>query len=263
MADTTEYPIGAQVRNPGTGQVAEWTASGWKIVAGAGPAASKPVNALAPGASYFSNSGVAPKLAPADMSSLKAYRDAAESGSGMRADANRFVELNKSTRTGGIESLPVIGNALAMVDPKRREMMSLSDKIAPAMRQAGSGAMSDKDVEMYKSATVGTNKLGPTNQAIGGVIDAGTRRQADYSAFMEEWARRNGGLIGAREAWDSYANDNPLFDTGPKGTVVRKTQPWRQWFGLEGGAAPKPAAKPGSREPAAMTDADLKAALGL
>jgi hypothetical protein len=117
---------------------------------------------------------------------------------------------------------------------------------------------------MYRAATLSIDKPGPTNQALGGVLKAGSRRQQDYAAFLDFYAQRNGTTMGATEAWSAYAAANPMFDKGKTGTVIRQTTPWRQWFGVGGpvgGARPpaaparpaaapaRPAAKP-KRDPA-------------
>lgn len=196
-------------------------------------------NAKAPGAGYMGADGM-PKLAPQDMNALAKYRAAADAGQGLRADANRFSALNQNVGTGMGFSIPGVAAVRGVFDPRVPEMKAISARITPQMRQAGSGTMSDRDLELYKAATVGLDKPGDTNVAIAKVIDAGTRRAQDQSAFMDEWAKRNGSLGGAQEAWSSYSEANPLFDAGPKGTTVRKVEPWRAWFGLASPTAAKP-----------------------
>lgn len=234
---------GQTATNPKTGDRVVYQGGQWHALPKAGSEVADP---NAPGASFLSTPAGQQKLSPQDNAFLSKGRTATQQAQSMRADANRFLDLNTQVGTGGIlNQIPVVRGAVKAVgraiNPKFGEMEAISEKLTPAMREAGSGAMSDRDVEMYRASTVSVDKLGPTNHAIARVIDAGTRRQGDYQAFMEEWARRNGGLVGAQEAWSAYAEANPLFEHGKDGTAVRQVQPWRQWFGVQrqGGAPAK------------------------
>lgn len=200
-----------------------------------GPA-STAYNPASPGASYFSPQAIAPTLPQEDRKFVAKIREGRESANALRADAKRFVDLNEKRRTGGIQMKnPLLRGFVGMFDPGVGEMEAISEKITPQMREAGSGAMSDADVAMYRKSTVGVDKLGLANRAIQSVIDAGAKRQGDYLAFMEEWGRQKKNLTGAQEAWEDYASANPLYDNKDgKNTTVRKTTPWRDWFGLPG-----------------------------
>lgn len=211
----------------------------------------------APGSAFF-NEAPAGKLAVQDNIRLGKFAAQAKSAQGLRTDANRFAALNRGRATGPGYRVPLVKPVMEFIDPGVSEMRAISEKLTPAMREAGSGAMSDKDVEMYRAATVGIEKPGDANVAIAKAIDAGATRESDYAAFMDEWARRKGGLVGAQEAWDSYAEANPLYkDTGKGALAINPWTPWRKWFGVEqgggqGSAVPqqsKPAAAPKSRPP--------------
>ena len=202
----------------------------------------------APGSSYFAAPGGRPKISQYEEKLLFEARKGAQSGRQAAADADRFVNLNKDVGTGGLDDIGVIGQFTSMFSPKKAEMRAIGEKMVPLQREAGSGAMSDRDVEMYRAATLSIDKPGPTNQALASVLRAGAKRQSDYTAFLDYYVDRNGSMRGAEEAWQSYANSNPLFEKGKSGTTLRKATPWRQWFGV-GGPAPRPAVKP-ARDPA-------------
>lgn len=204
------------------------------------------VDEAAPGAAYFGAPGGRPKLSAQEEKALLAARDGAQKMRGVAADADRFVSLNNDVSTGGVDDWGIIGQATSLFSPKKAEMRAIGERMVPVQREAGSGAMSDRDVEMYRAATLSIDKPGPTNQALGGVLKAGSQRQGDYAAFLDFYAQRNGTLLGAEEAWGSYANANPLFDKGKTGTTIRKVTPWRQWFGV-GGPGGRPAQGPAQR----------------
>lgn len=232
-----QFTEGQTATNPKTGQKIRYEGGLWVAVQG-GSAATNP---NAPGAGFFGASGGPVPLSGPEQKMRAEAMKAAVDGQGFRADANRFVSLNEDVSTGGIDDWGPIGALTSVFDPKKAEMRSISNKMAPAMRQTGSGAMSDRDVEMYKSSTVALDKPGPTNQSLAKVIEAGTRRQSDYSAFLDEWIKNKKTTLGAQEAWASYAEANPLFEKGKSGTEVRPTTSWREWFGL---ASPVKSAQP-------------------
>jgi hypothetical protein len=197
-------------------------------------------NTAAPGSGFFTSDAAAPKLSADVQKALGKQRDAARTAADAAADARRFVDLNEDVATGGWDTWGPIGVVTSMMDPKKSEMRSIAERLVPANREPGSGDMSNKDVDMYRAAELSIEKPGPTNQAMAGVMAAGARRQSDYASFLDFYIQRRGSLLGSEEAWASYAEANPLFEKGKTGTIVRKTTPWRQWFGAEAAAQPRP-----------------------
>ena len=170
------------------------------------------------------------------------------------ADARRFIELNRANPTG-------VGAAmmgpLASLNPAYAEMRAISARLVPGERTPGSGPMSDGDAILYGRAVLDIDKPGPTNQALADVVIASAERDADYASFLDEYANRNGNLIGANEDWQAYVNANPLFAAGANGQTTRRParsiQPWRDFMGFgerqrggsqsrAGGNQPAPAA---------------------
>lgn len=204
------------------------------------------VQSDAPGAGFMTGI-VAPKLTKEDSTALASYRNDSRRAMSARSDAMRFQDLNAQEPTGGLGGLPIVRDIRAAFDPQVSEMKAITEKLTPAQREPGSGTMSDADIAMYRAATVGLNKPRAANDAMAKVVRAGAVRQADYAAFMDTWGLRNGTLLGAQEAWNSYTEANPLFEQGANGnTAVKGWTPWRQWFGVAGGqkspapSAPKP-----------------------
>lgn len=148
-------------------------------------------------------------------------------------DARRFVELNRNNSTG--LGAAILGPA-AGLNPEYAEMRAISARLIPGEREPGSGPMSDKDAVMYKQAVVDIDKPGPTNQALANVVVAASERDIDYASFLEEYAQRNGNLLGANEDWQSYVNANPLFVDGRGGNTQvnpRLNKDWRGFMGWE------------------------------
>jgi hypothetical protein len=192
-------------------------------------------------------SGPGPKLETAEAKQLSEARLRAEAAEGTINDQARFSALNRKTGTGGQYAIPLgVGNLFAgaagVFNPELREMNSITERLTPTQRAVGSGPMSDADVNMYRKSVIGPGNEGNTNRAIGARMKAGATRERDYAAFLDYYAKVNGTLNGAQEAWDGYKTSNPIYD--PETATVRKTQPWRAYFGLPetSGTAPAPRA---------------------
>ncbi len=95
--------------------------------------------------------------------------------------------------------------------------------------------MSDGDAILFGRAVLDIDKPGPANQAIAGVVIAQAERDDEFTAFLDEYATRNGNLNGAREDWTAYVTANPLFAAAANGqtTVRPRVQSWRQFMGYE------------------------------
>lgn len=200
------------------------------------------VNPNAPGSGYFSNGGAGPKLAKDDAMAIAKFRESATDASRMAMDAGRFLEFNYEAPTGGIENWGPIGLVNKFFDPRKQEMESIAKRLVPQQRVPGSGPFTDADAKLEAEAGLSLNKYGNANRSTAFVMQAGAKRREDHAAFMEYWARQNGSLLGATEAWSAYSNANRMFDVGKTGTVVKKTTPWREWFGVGSVGAARPAA---------------------
>ncbi len=169
----------------------------------------------------------APKLSPQEAAQLKQAREDAQSAGGAARDGGRFLDLNKRTGTGEIWALPGLGEVRGALDPRYSEMQSLTNRMAPAQRQAGSGAMSDKDVALFKRSVPNTDFPGPVNANIVKRLQDEAKRKGDYASFLDNYALSNGTLLGAEEEWQR-----------------RGSAPKRPAAQPDAKAAPKPAAKP-------------------
>lgn len=189
----------------------------------------------------FVGQGAVGGLSGKERDSLVNNRDAAQLAEQRINELNRFEAVNLRANTGGwtdvASALPVVRELV----PNNVELRSITNKIAPTLRGAGSGAMSDKDLETFKTSIPNVGFEGPTNQNVAARLKAGSQRERDYAAFMDEFARVNGTTFGAQEKWDAYKNDHPLYDY-EKGTVRTGVPSWRQYFGVQ--QQPRQATRP-------------------
>lgn len=163
-----------------------------------------------------------------DQRRISASISSAESASALANDARRFVELNRRAGTN-----PIVGAAgpVASLNPTYAEMRAIQSRMAPLMREAGSGAMSDRDVSLFLRSIPSIGNPTETNVALASVIQAGAQRAQDRVAFLEDYAQKNGNLLGAQEQWNRYTRANPLFEERGGNTKVRNNVPdWRDFF---------------------------------
>lgn len=168
---------------------------------------------------------------------LKGLSEDATKAANMNQSLDRFVELNKRNYTGAGMSIPGVQGLRGTYDAEFQEMKSISDKLTPGMRQGMPGAASDRDVAMFKSATVGVDKLEGANKNVALGLKVANQNLIDRVDFFQTYRAEKGHLNGAEQEWKRYLNANPIFDpTKPKGTYDlnenRKT--WQEWFATGG-----------------------------
>lgn len=188
------------------------------------------------------------KLSPQDSIYLKNNRQSASEVSNMSNLMDEFVKMNKDVETGGLAAIPGVNSVMAPFDNKRSAMNAIVSRITPAMRNGLPGAASDRDVAMFKEATVGLDKPFKANQSIATSARSFAARQHDYVAYMEAYAKKNGNLLGAQEGWDNYTASNPVFEEKLDADglpVPRKVAPWRSKF---------PELRPGAKAPSTGSD---------
>lgn len=149
-----------------------------------------------------------------DRDALQALRDDAANSLSTSEAANRFVELNEKSPTGGLVGRPIMpftkgplwGDAGAALtgDAGWPQMKSINSALAPAQRQPGSGSSTDTDVKIYRESLPNIDMPGPANRAIAQRLQDKSDAAAARSAFMDEWFRRNGSLVGAEQQFARF-----------------------------------------------------------
>lgn len=121
----------------------------------------------------------------------------------------RFLELQDVQATGASQfKTPFVG----YLDPELQEMEAIQSEIAPKMRQVGSGSSSDRDVEMFKKATVSPKNKPQTNKNIATARIAAAENKKDMAQFMRAFQASYGHTKGAEKSWRDYLEHNPIFD---------------------------------------------------
>jgi len=153
--------------------------------------------------------------AMADKKAAKMTEEADQSAATIN-DLNRFIHLNATNRTGPEYNIfgvgTVLGGARGIVDPEFQEMKSIMDKLTPAMRQGMPGAASDRDVAMFRGATVGVGKQREANENIATGLIAARQNKIDKAGFYSNYVAERGHDRGSEKEWKEYLNANPIFD---------------------------------------------------
>lgn len=151
-------------------------------------------------------------------------RQAATEAQSVLPDLDRFVELNRRNRTGGPNDLlggwvwggpqqPWFGEG-------KQEMFAITDRLTPLMRRPGSGASSNLDVEMFRSALPNIRRGGQPNARIANQLRLNAGDLRDYAEYLDWYVGRNQTTSGALEEFGQY-----LATPRPQRT------PWREFFG--------------------------------
>lgn len=219
------YPV---AENPTTGERKQWNGSAWVQL----PSGRAPGSAFLPPAGQFGKD-------PSEAANFNKWRQTQDSGvtnarSAMAQD-REMEGLLARQKTGGMYALPVVGGALGMFDPEIRRIEALSSESARSKRTPGEGTISDFDARMFQQQVPGRAQPTQTNRAI---IQA-DRLRSDavlQRREMADWYYQTfGHSRGFEEAWDRYAQANPIFDPASESEgrpiLNANRQNWRQFFG--------------------------------
>jgi len=127
-------------------------------------------------------------------------------------------------------------------------LKSLTDYIAPLMREAGSGSSSDRDIDMFKSAVVSVNNTPEANERFAKGASAIAKRNNEYVSFLTQAINPQDpqSRQKADQIWNIYKEDQSLFGDG--GVVNEAVKPFDAWLsenmGGVTGAAPTGVQRP-------------------
>lgn len=142
-----------------------------------------------------------PKLGVQEQMQLRDARDVARNSQDVLRDLRRFGDLNQTEGSGGLNAIPLVDAFRGSFDPQVAEMNSITARLAPAQRVPGSGTTSDKDLALFLRASPSIKAPKEANDSL---VERGRkeaiRRQA-FAEFLDAYARQNGTLIGAAEAF--------------------------------------------------------------
>ncbi|WP_217354813.1 phage tail tip lysozyme [Ruegeria atlantica] len=92
------------------------------------------------------------------------------------------------------------------------------------------GAITDREMGMFRAAVPNLGQTQEGNMAIAQVMKAGAARAQTRAAFFENWARKHGSLEGAQEVWSEYMRDNPLIAEEGNGIKANPEGDWQSYL---------------------------------
>lgn len=123
----------------------------------------------------------------------------AESKLAVAQDAERFMDLNRKTGTGGLLAIPYLAETVAPFNSNVSGMMALSNRMGPNFRQAGDP--STKEIQMYKRSAPNVDFPGNANARIQKDLQSDSDQASARAAFLDKWGQIKGTLAGGEEAF--------------------------------------------------------------
>lgn len=191
--------------------------------------------------------GQPPKLSTTDSKALETIRENNRKARAEATNAEEFIRINRKYsqqggETGGMMSMPYAKEMVGAFDTDVGRMNTISERMIPKMREAGSGTTSDRDASRFERATVSTSQKLEVNELTNSAVQAYANRVSDYGDFMEAYALRNGSLLGAQGKWDRYIADPRNDVLNDQGRAVKPDYTWRQYMKWNEEQAPAAAA---------------------
>jgi hypothetical protein len=125
------------------------------------------------------------------------------------------------------------------------QVQSLATDVQLGFVSKTKGAISNKEMELFGSATPGMGMSDAGAKRVMDGMEAGAARAAERGKFFSAWRAQNRSLDGAQEAWDSFVESNPVLVEDGKGSFSVNRDNignWRQY--LSGAASSEPTSGP-------------------
>lgn len=125
---------------------------------------------------------------------------------------NAVAELGTGMQGKIVGQIPAFSTAAQIIE---------SDAIKEALRYVNQtkGAVSDREMAMFRSAAIGRDKNIEFNKNMISIARAILQRKEEQAQFFQEWRGKYGSTNGAYEAFKRYAEENPIFEIS--GTNIR------------------------------------------
>lgn len=123
----------------------------------------------------------------------------ANAGSTM-GDLNEFGRLNRENSTGSLWQQITPDKPLFRSGPSM-EMAAIQARLAPAQREEGSGASSDRDVAMFLRGLPSLENEGPTNRGIREDFQRKYESAIEKATAMERHLQQYGNLMDFDSRW--------------------------------------------------------------
>ena len=115
-------------------------------------------------------------------------------------DLNEFGRLNRENSTGSMWQQITPDKPLFRTGPSM-EMAAIQARLAPAQRESGSGASSDRDVAMFLRGLPSLENDGNTNKGIREDFERKYNLAIEKSNAMQDYLNKHGNLLDFDSQW--------------------------------------------------------------
>ena len=144
------------------------------------------------------------------------------------------LQRAKSLIDSGLETGPITGRIPGRkLGNDAQEFEQIASTILPSMRSGMPGAVSDRDMAIFREANFGLTKDENVNRKVIDQQLAIATRVKDKAEFMANWATVYGDMSGANSEWAKYIRENPLFNVN--GTINPNVMTYKQFFDTKSG----------------------------
>lgn len=119
-------------------------------------------------------------------------------------DLNEFGRLNRENSTGSLWQQITPDKSIFRTGPSM-EMAAIQSRLAPAQRQPGSGASSDRDVALFLRGLPSLENEGNTNKGIREDFERRYNAALEKANAMKQYLEQNGNLMGFDAEWAQRA----------------------------------------------------------
>lgn len=163
-------------------------------------------------------------IARDELKTLQGYRKSADSARQLLGDVAQMRVLRKQKDFEG----PFVGRALGAVG-YGQALQSKATEIQLSFTERTKGAISDKEMGLFASATPGISMLDKEADKVLAGMEAGALRVRERQKFYSAWRSKHKTLDGSDDAWDSYVDENPVISTAKDGSLVVNKANIRNW----------------------------------
>lgn len=124
---------------------------------------------------------------------------------------SRALQLLDKINTGAKYAFPGASGLYSLTNSDAAEFNALANEVIPQMRPAGSGAASDRDMEIFRKATFALDKPKETNRNLLSARIAAEKNEIARQELMGRWIEQGRSPAAFDFIWRSYLNANPIF----------------------------------------------------
>ncbi|MEP5761152.1 MAG: phage tail tip lysozyme [Litoreibacter sp.] len=184
----------------------------------------------------------AKKLSDADAATITEERTRARSAGDIESLANQLeTVIGKVGYTGpGGEVYGKVDDAIGILpgdSGARGAFRSMAMEAQLSFTEKTSGAITDREMGMFKTAAPNLTQTEDGNSQIIEVMRAGAARVQARAQFMERFAQANGSLENAQAAWARFMDDNPMIESTPQGLKVMQSGDFNPYLTTQAGGS--------------------------